>query len=715
MGGKAAGLTALRVKTRKTTAKSVLSVLAMIVIPGSAAVAGTCPSGGSGGKECVAIYKGQGEGSADGGSLIVGGELSTEVTGGYAADSSASDNHVVIQNGQGSRVITGGFGAGSGAIGSNSVTIEDSQIDGYISGGFGAGPTENNRVTVEASQISGFINGGFSFLGGHSSGNSVVLRDSSVDGYVSGGSVRNGDGNATNNSVEISGGRIGDYVSGGQVYSGRATDNHVTISHAPSFAAETILYGGLCNHGSACSDVRSGNRLALASVAAVKGAQNFQHFDFILDETLKGQALLQTTEAVVLTPAGTDNASVDLSVSGTGPLDAGDKFTLIDRISATGEEDHFDINQQAFAAGSNDEIHNVEQKGLVTRTYDFKLKVQEDHALEAEVIGVSGESVSPEAEELSADPAVSVGIANKAADFVAGDGMREALLAAGLDSSFNGGLESGVGAGDEESWHGGIFTAITGGQLRYRANGQTKVNGLSLLGGLSVGIPLPTGQIMLGVFAESGWGNYKGHSKQQISSNGTTRYFGGGLLGRYELGGVYIEASGRAGRTENKYASTWTDGAGNGVNYGRTNTYYGLHGGLGYVMPITEKMSVDVSTKYFWMHQTGNNVSILDTPVKVGAADSHRWRNGVRVNVAVAEGVVPYVGGYYEYEFDAKAKMTTVGLDIPGPSLKGGTGMAELGVTLGAPADAYRVDVGVTGYAGKYSGVIGSVKARWTF
>ena len=64
------------------------------------------------------------------------------------------------------------------------------------------------------------------------------------------------------------------------------------------------------------------------------------------------------------------------------------------------------------------------------------------------------------------------------------------------------------------------------------------------------------------------------------------------------------------------------------------------------------------------------------------ATDSRRWRSGGRFSYAVNEFITPYVGAYYDHEFDGKARGSTYGYSIDAPDLTGGTGSGELGISI---------------------------------
>jgi outer membrane autotransporter protein len=183
-------------------------------------------------------------------------------------------------------------------------------------------------------------------------------------------------------------------------------------------------------------------------------------------------------------------------------------------------------------------------------------------------------------------------------------------------------------------------------------------------------------------------------------------------------GHFYAEASGRVGGVHNEYSSSdLRDASGRKADYGSSSAYYGLHLGAGYVWNITDKAALDFYGKYFWTRQEGDSVTLsTGDPVTFKDVDSSRLRLGGRFAYALNEYVSPYIGAAWEHEFDGRARATTNGFDIDAPSLRGDTGMGELGLSL-KPSSTLPLtfDLGVQGYTGKREGVTGTLQARFEF
>jgi outer membrane autotransporter protein len=271
------------------------------------------------------------------------------------------------------------------------------------------------------------------------------------------------------------------------------------------------------------------------------------------------------------------------------------------------------------------------------------------------------------------------------------------------------------------------FVVLSGGSSRYDTGSHVDVDGFHLLMGLAWRAPLEkkSGSLLAGVFFESGWSDYDSRNSfnnaPSVKGKGDTDYYGGGVLGRYEAsagpGGVYGEASLRAGRTDTDFRSRdILNSSSSTTRYDSDSAYYGAHLGGGYVWNINAKASLDLSTKYIWTHENSDSVIISGDSIKFKSVDSHRWRTGARFAYAVNDYIIPYAGLYYDHEFDGKAKATANGNSIKAPDLKGGTGVGELGFTL-TPSKTLPLsfDLGVQGYVGQREGVTGSLRGKYEF
>ena len=277
----------------------------------------------------------------------------------------------------------------------------------------------------------------------------------------------------------------------------------------------------------------------------------------------------------------------------------------------------------------------------------------------------------------------------------------------------------------------GAFGGMGGGKSRYGTGSHVDVEGFSMLAGLALGNDVGMGRLSLGVFFEGGWGNYDSRNSfsnyASVDGDGDTSYYGGGVLGRYDLtsgflSGLYFDASARLGRAKADFNSDDIKYNGSDADFDSASLYYGLHGGLGYVWNITEAASLDLSAKLLWTRQESDSVSVHGDRVRFKDADSLRTRLGGRFTCAVTEQFTPYAGAYWEHEFDGKVRSTVNGNGIDAPELTGDTGVGELGLSFRPFAEAgsgaasgLSFDLAVQGYTGVREGVSGSFQLKFEF
>jgi autotransporter passenger strand-loop-strand repeat protein len=295
----------------------------------------------------------------------------------------------------------------------------------------------------------------------------------------------------------------------------------------------------------------------------------------------------------------------------------------------------------------------------------------------------------------------------------------------GLDFVLNRGFGSALAATSGPGFRSGSFGGLGGGWSRYDTGSHIDVSGTSLLAGVALGSDIPHGRLTLGAFFEGGWGNYDSRNSfsnaASVHGKGDASYYGGGILGRYDvtegaLSGLYFDASARVGRAKTDFRTGDIQYNGWQANFDSSSLYYGLHGGLGYVWKLTDKASLDLSAKLLWTRQQGDNVTVWQDRVRFKDADSLRTRLGGRFAYAVNEYVSPYVGVYWEHEFDGKQRISVNSRRLSAPSLEGDTGMGELGLTW-KPSKTLPLsfDLGVQGYAGEREGVAGSLQVKVKF
>jgi outer membrane autotransporter protein len=309
--------------------------------------------------------------------------------------------------------------------------------------------------------------------------------------------------------------------------------------------------------------------------------------------------------------------------------------------------------------------------------------------------------------------------------FVESRAANLAFVNQGMDFILNRGFGSALAATSGPGFKFSAFGGLGGGWSRYHTGSHIDVSGLSLLAGLALGNDAGPGRVTLGVFFEGGWGTYSSYNSfsaaASVDGRGKTEYYGGGILARYDLNegalsGLYFDASARMGWSRTDFRSDDIRYNGWRANFESHAPYYGLHGGLGYIWKFTDKASLDLSAKLIWTRQQGDSLRVHLDRVRFKDADSLRTRLGGRFAYAINEHVAPYIGAYWEHEFDGKIRSTVNNIRLGSPSLRGDTGMGELGLTLKPSKDLpLSFDLGVQGYVGKREGVTGSLQIKYEF
>lgn len=670
--------------------------------------------------------------------LVLSGLLCLALLPSTALASQWSNNNKTINGGLVPNVVIGGGNWGLGQwhddedVTGNTVTINNGSnashtVASFIIGGNGGldAKVTDNSVTINNSTLYGYnIAGGISYKyyedrSGIVTGNSVTIKNSIVGkSYDVGITAVWGSGNVSNNSVTITGSTVLDtdvmvaFANPGPITS--FSGNNITIIDS-TVERDVFLARGEIDRDylDYCSDnsitlinssiegsirARFGydNTLNLFSTNKVGHLSDFEYLNFYLPATLAANGKMLTVTGTAVITGSTVNVGID---GASSPLKTGDQVILIDAGTLEGAP----VNTTANGKGMQG----------VTLLYVFDLTTQGNQLLATVTTADSGSPVNQQTKSLSEGYLGGVALVNQGSDLIAGQGMSQAMGAA-----------KAAGAGGKNF---GAFGALSGGWSRYNTGSHVDMSSLSLMAGLSLGHDFRPGRLTLGTFFEYGSGSYDAHNSfsnaAAVHGDGEIYHVGGGILGRMDFipsgpGHIYTEASFRAGKAHNEYSSSdLRDALGRKADYDSSSAYYGAHAGLGYMWNITDRAALDLYGKYFWTRQEGDSLRLsTGDPVKFEDVDSQRVRLGGRFSYDLNTYFSPYIGAAYEHEFDGKAKATTNGFSIDAPSLKGDTGIGELGFNL-KPSQTLPLsfDLGIQGYTGMREGVTGSLQLRFEF
>lgn len=615
-----------------------------------------------------AIGTGSNSGDASQNEVTVRGNAGDVVIGGYSTKGSADENKVIVTGNHtiGGSVYGGQTTATAGSANGNTVELGTGRtVNGVVYGGYAkgngsaSGSASSNKVTVSgtvnstATQYTGTVFGGYALTGA-----------------------------ADNNEVTISGGTIaaqvmGGYSSTGTFGSGSASSNTVKSINGSSIGGD--IYGGSSSSGNA----KTGNTLRFENTGGnIKAIKNISR--------LEVSALADNNKALTITN-GTSGDLADTTVrliAADDGLQVGKQITLL-TANAGVITNTTALDQSSLKKSSNKFI-----------SYDFEEVKGLSNQIAVVVTGKEADTANASA--LAESRAAGVALLNQSSDLLIDQGFGAV--------KFNG----------EDVVKDTYGFAITGGSsIRYNTGSFVKANGFSLIAGLAQKTTVDNGVWHWGAFFENGHSNYSTHNDGvdgAVRGDGDATYNGGGILARFDsAGGMYGEASMRAGSIKNKFGGfAYNGGTG---SYEDRSTYYGAYLGLGQQRQLSKNTSLDIYGKYFYTHQQGSDFEVLGEQVTTAAVKSSRMQFGGRLTKQVTAEVSYYGGVAWEYEFDGAADMAVAGADLAAPSLKGSSGIVvEMGIRL-KPSKTGKItlDLGAQGHFGKRRGFSGGLQINYSF
>ena len=664
-------------------------------------------------------------------------------------------------------MCTGGGLLNTSSVSAADVTVEAGETVDFVYNGISSSeyPSATGTQSGHTATIKGTVNtevdGGIT-SDGVASNNVVTIGNSSSENQVKVGTVRGGSGKteASNNTVTIQGNTVfngnWDTVYGGvamyydtetfQEILGTANNNIVNI--LSTIAIPGGLYGGLGNNP-------SGNTLNISASGVTVGSEGlggFQNLNFYLPTTI-------TTSDTMLTVNGTanvTNAKIGVLAQGTlANLVKNNKVTLLSATTLTGGST---ISQTTDIS--------VPSSITTVNTYEFSVAAESNNIVATLTSdgssdsgsgssdsgsgssgsgssgsgssdsgsgsgsgssgsgsgssdgGSSGAIIDSETAKANAKSVVETRAAtttfiNAGADMLASQGFAQAANAVALDTAQQ--QQSNGGAPVISSFT--PYAALGGSSMRAESGSHVDTKGFGLNVGFAREIANSQGKLLFGPLVEYGGGKYDSYLDNGTHGDGGSHYWGIGLMARQiNHDGFYYEGSIRGGRVNSDYSGGFNNQI---VKYDSSSTYIAAHVGLGKVKNIGHNNTLDGYMKYFFSHQGGDNVTMHasvsgDESWSFDSVNSHRLRLGARLTHRINDRNSFYGGLAYQYEFGGEATAHYNGGSTPSPSVKGGSGMLELGWQV-KPGGPVSIDFGVTGWIGKQRGGSVQLGATWSF
>ena len=699
---------------------------------------------------------------------ISGNTLGNVVCGGGTGAADAIKNHVIIKaNSEVNGIVYGGKGVTSSK--ENDVTISDSTINKTVYGGEADGNTENNHVTIDAnSTVKESVFGGYSFKGDSKNNEVTINCGSVVTGNVAGGVALAGisEGNKVNIAhssvnVNVYGGygakdSIGNIISitdgssvnknvyGGYSFKGNSLDNTVTIDN--SIVNENV-YGGYTESDGAISEKIQNNKVIFKNGAKIKGdvyggydklnkanitnntlevvgkgneAKSIQNFDklnfFITKDLIANDTMLKVTDTALI-----NNAEIKAGVELGTTLNENDKINLI----------------TAGALKAENITTGTLTDGLINIDKGIKVAIGPDgNKLVGVINGTTppggggttppggggttppggggttppgGGGTIPGAGSLYADADAKSPVETQSAALT--------MLNLGHDLLTTAGYENAALAVDgEEEGSVNPFITMSANNQKLDTGSHVDLKAWNMNLGFAKKINNNSGKLLIAPVIEYGRGSYDSYLDNGTHGDGDAHFWGAGLMAKQlNDDGLYYEGSLRAGRMSTDYQSA----VAGGIKYDSDATYYAAHLGMGKVVQLNDKDTLDYYGKLFYTRQQGDKVTVgTGATYDFDATTSLRTRLGARYTHQLSEKNAFYAGLAWQHEFDGESNAivaTTLGsASAPAPSMKGDTGIMELGWRVNN-SDKFELGLGVNGSVGKQKGVGFNLSLNFSF
>ena len=259
------------------------------------------------------------------------------------------------------------------------------------------------------------------------------------------------------------------------------------------------------------------------------------------------------------------------------------------------------------------------------------------------------------------------------------------------------------------------FSAVGGGAARVETGSHVNMASLNFSVGIGDNHDTAYGTLSTGAAFEAGYGRFKNHfdagaADPFIKKSGHVSYYGAAILSNLTFTNLWhVNAAFRLGKIKSSQDDALYD-AGTKLKYDASiSTYYlGAELGLGRIIKLDDRNSIDLYGKYFFLYQDKDSFMAGEDRYELDAVKSHRLRLAGRYTHDFTAQTALYTGLGVEHEFDGKAQLninTSYGRLKAEPAKMDGTrAFAELGVTIKPQAKSgFSLDLGIKGLYGSGS------------
>ena len=604
----------------------------------------------------------------------VGTENDIVLLGGSAVDYSVDDKPTVVAN-YSDMSFTG-----------RNLTLEDAEGTEKIKSADMKGDiTAARHLTAETLTAGGDI---------------VANNGLTVTGDIKGANISTGSSSLKGADISAVG-----YIASGDITANNLYANDITASGAINVAGvinalngknraaagdvagNSIKAGSIIAHDVIASsgDIVADSINATGNVTATSGSVTLNNGASSVGGTLKADNLnLAGNSSLNVNSLQTDNICITSTAKGT-VLTAGN-ITKADGVTSAKLDDVFTATQSTTSTALFDTTYGTYVDGSAIKSGLVKSEIREQSKSYVET-------------QMAALAMVASG-----ADLLANAGFTNAAQA----------VQDAKDSGD--SGRSMVpYAAANYGSMRQESGSHVDVKGSNFNIGFAKEVKNGSGKLLFGPMIEYGHGNYDSYLDDGTTGSGTAQNYGIGMMARQTNdNGFYYEGSVRYGKVTSDYSSSNVL-AGNDVSYDNSAKYWGAHVGVGKLQKLGGDNAIDLYGKLFYTNQGSSSVNINGDTLDFSSVKSKRSRIGFRYIHGTSKVRSVYAGLAWQYEFDGSAYATANGLSTPSPSVKGSSGMLELGVLIAPKASPVSFDLGVSGWAGKQKGYSLNANMCWSF
>jgi hypothetical protein len=268
-----------------------------------------------------------------------------------------------------------------------------------------------------------------------------------------------------------------------------------------------------------------------------------------------------------------------------------------------------------------------------------------------------------------------------------------------------------------------MYFLASAGRSEYGGTGEFALNSYAGQLGVDCAGEAWSGRLAMGGFVDFALGEFATGGilgGRQVRGEGQLRRLGGGILARFEPGGqgpLSFDGSLRFGKLRQDYSSGDFLNSQNSAKFATESLYVAGHLGFNAKMALSEETSLDFHGRYSHLWLQGDQTMVDGTaPVTFEDSVSMSARAGVRLTRNFTPKLGLKLGLAYDHEFGSTARATTSGYRVGEVSVRGGTGVAELGLNYqGDGPRALSFGLSLEGYAGVRRGLAGGVNLSLAF